>query len=129
MRTLAGYLSKTLLPLVSTGNIAWLLHRLTGVALAFYLIPHFFSINRSRLGPEVFDATLETFTAPFYKIAEFLLIMVVAFHLFNGLRVIAIDIFTLSHRQKLLFCLVMGACTAALLALSILFIPRILAPA
>ena len=129
MKTLGVYLRKTLFPLVSIGNIAWLLHRLTGLALAIYLIPHFISINRSRLGPDVFDAALATFTAPFYKAAEFLLIMVVAFHAFNGLRIIVIDIFTFSHRQKLLFGLVLGACAAVLVAVSVLFVPRILAPA
>ena len=129
MRTLGVYLRQTLFPLISIGNIAWLLHRLTGLALAIYLIPHFISINRSRLGPDVFDAALATFTAPFYKAAESLLIMVVAFHSFNGLRIIVIDIFTFSHRQKLLFGLVMGACAAVLVAVSVLFVPRILAPA
>ena len=129
MGTTIGYLRKTLLPLVSIGNVSWLLHRLTGVALAVYLIPHFISINSSRQGPEVFDATLAAFTAPSYRVAEFLLIMTVAFHTFNGLRTVAIDFFDLSHRQKLLFWLVMGACAAVLVAVSFLFLPRILAPA
>ncbi len=124
-----GYLRKALLPLVSVGNVSWLLHRLTGVALAVYLIPHFISINSSRQGPEAFDATLATFTAPLYRAAELLLIMTVAFHTLNGLRTIAIDFFDLSHSQKLLFWLVIGVCAAVLVAVSFLFVPRILAPA
>ena len=123
-----GYLRKTLMPSVNAGQVSWLLHRLTGIALALYLIPHFSSINTSRQGPEAFDATLATFTSPLLKAAEFLLILVVAFHAFNGLRIIAIDFFTLSHRQKVLFWLVMIGFGIVLCAASFLFIPKILAP-
>ncbi len=122
------YFRNTLLPSVNVGTVSWLLHRVSGVALAIYLIPHFLSINSSREGPEVFDATLAVFTAPVYKAAEFLLILVVAFHAFNGVRIIVIDFFTLSHRQKLLFWLVMLACGLVLVAASFLFVPKILAP-
>jgi succinate dehydrogenase / fumarate reductase cytochrome b subunit len=124
--TLVGYLHRTLLPLISIGNIAWLLHRLTGVAIAVYLVLHFITIGSSRQGPEVFDATLESYTAPVWKVAECLLIMAVAFHIFNGLRIIVIDFFDLSPKQKLLFWLVMGACAIVLIAVSVLFLPKIL---
>ncbi|MBI4081218.1 MAG: succinate dehydrogenase, cytochrome b556 subunit [Candidatus Lambdaproteobacteria bacterium] len=129
MTALVAYLRRSLLPQVNVGNAAWLLHRLTGLALAVYLLPHFVSINGSRAGPAAFDAGLAVFTAPLYKAAEWLLIGTVAFHGFNGLRVIAIDFFALSGRQKLLFWLVMAATAAVLLAASLLFVPRILAPA
>ena len=116
------------MPSVNVGTVSWLLHRVSGVALAIYLIPHFLSINASREGPEVFNATLAVFTAPVYKAAELMLIMVVAFHAFNGVRIIMVDFFTLSHRQKLLFWLVMLACGLVLAAASFLFVPKILAP-
>jgi len=129
MTALAAYLRRTLLPQVNVGNVAWLMHRLTGVALAVYLLPHFLSIGSARGGPAAFDSELAVYTAPVFKVAEFLLIGVVAFHAFNGLRVIAVDFFALSHRQKLLFWLVMAACVAVMAAASLLFVPRILAPA
>jgi succinate dehydrogenase / fumarate reductase cytochrome b subunit len=122
------YLRSTLLPSVNVGNVSWLLHRVTGVALAIYLIPHFFTINQSSKGPEAFDAALAVFSAPVFKVAEFLLILVVAFHAFNGMRIIVIDFFTLSHRQKMLFWFVMVACVIVLAAASFLFVPKILAP-
>ncbi len=129
MGTLIDYLRRTLLPLVSIGNFAWLLHRLTGVALTVYLLPHFISIASARRGPEVFNAILATYTAPIYKIAEFILIMAVAFHTFNGLRVIAVDFFNLSSRQKLLFWVVMSACAAVLVVTSFFFVPKIMVAA
>ena len=126
MSALIGYLHRTLLPLISIGNIAWLLHRLTGVALFLYLITHFISIGRSRQGNLVFDTLLESYRQPLFRIVEGLIIMAVAYHLFNGLRIIAIDFFSLSHKQKLLFWLAMGACVIVLIGVSYLFIPEIL---
>ncbi len=129
MGTVVAYLRRTLLPRPNIGNLSWLAHRLTGVALAVYLIPHFVSIGSARGGAAAFDGELAVYTAPIFKAAEFLLILVVAFHLFNGLRIIAVDFFNLSGHQKLLFWLVMVACAAVFLAASLLFVPRILAPA
>lgn len=125
----AAYLRRTLLPQVNTGTLAWLLHRLSGLALVVYLPLHIASINASQGGPAAFDAELAIYTAPIFKAAEFVLIAGVAFHGLNGLRVIAIDFLNLSHYQKLLFWLVLAVCAAVMIAASFLFVPRILAPA
>ena len=115
-------------PQWSVGTVSWLLHRITGVMLAIYLVPHFLTINKSRLGPAAFDSELATYSGPFYAAAEYVLVAAVTFHLFNGLRITAVDLFDLSHRQRLLFGLVLAACLAVLLAASLIFVPRILAP-
>ncbi|MEE8433383.1 MAG: succinate dehydrogenase, cytochrome b556 subunit [bacterium] len=128
MTALAGYLRRTLLPLVNTGTLAWLLHRVTGVALAVYLIPHILSINAARKGPEALDAELAYFASPFFAAMEWLLVGAVAFHALNGLRIIALDAFDLSGRQKVLFWLVLSLCGLIFLAASTLFVPRILGP-
>lgn len=123
------YLERTFLSQKSVGNISWLLHRLSGVALAIYLLPHFFSIHHSRQGPELFDQELNVYTAPFFKFAEFMIVLTVAFHMFNGLRIIALDFFSLEGHQKLLFWMAMTGCAAILISASFLFVPQILAPA
>ncbi len=123
-----AYFRRTLLPLVNAGTVAWLLHRVTGVALAVYLVPHFVSINAARGGPAALDAELAAFATPLFATAEFVLVLAVAFHAFNGLRIIAVDFLDLAHRHKLLLALVLLACVAVFLAASTLFVPRILAP-
>jgi succinate dehydrogenase cytochrome b subunit len=124
---LVGYVRKTLLPLVNPGTVAWLLHRVTGLALAAYLIPHFISIHAARGGRAALDAELAGFRTPLFAVAEWLLVGAVAFHACNGLRVIAVDAFDLTGRQRLLFWLVLLACAAVFAAASTLFVPRILA--
>ncbi len=126
MQAVLVYFRQTLLPLVNVGTVAWLLHRLSGVALAVYLIPHFVSVNAARGGPAALDSELAGFASPLFAAAEYVLVLTVAFHLLNGLRIIAIDFLDLSRRQKLLFWLVMAGCAAVFLAASTLFVPRIL---
>ena len=121
-------LRKIWLPQWSVGTVSWLLHRVTGVTLAIYLLPHFLTIHKSLGGPAAFDAALATYSGPVYAAAEYVLVAAVTFHLFNGLRLIAVDLFDLSHRQRLLFGLVLAACLAVLLAASLIFVPRILTP-
>ena len=126
MQAVLVYFRQTLLPLVNVGTVAWLLHRLSGVALAVYLIPHFISVNAARGGPAALDSELAGFASPLFAAAEYVLVLTVAFHLLNGLRIIAIDFLDLSRQQKLLFWLVMAGCAAVFLAASTLFVPRIL---
>lgn len=128
MQKVMALVRRNILPQLNTGSVAWALHRITGVALAVYLLPHLISINSSRSGREVFDETLGWYAGPLIATSEFLLVMAVAFHMFNGIRIIVVDFFDLSHRQKLLFWAVMAACTVVLLGATFIFLPRILAP-
>ena len=114
---------------VSVGNISWLLHRVTGVSLAIYLFPHFISIHSSKLGQQIFDQEMNLYTSPFFKFAEFMLVLTFAFHMFNGLRIIALDCLNLAGHQKLLFGLALTGCTVVLISASFLFVPQILVPA
>ena len=121
-------LRKNILPQLNAVSVLWLLHRLTGVALAVYLVPHFITINDSRWGPEIFNETLSWFQGSLIVAAEFVIVLAVAFHGINGLRIIAMDFFDLSQRQKWLLGLVLAACGAVFLCASIWFVPRILEP-
>ncbi|MCH9046576.1 MAG: hypothetical protein IIA40_10765, partial [SAR324 cluster bacterium] len=80
----------------------------------------------ARGGPAALDSELAGFASPLFAAAEYVLVLTVAFHLLNGLRIIAIDFLDLSRRQKLLFWLVIAGCAAVFLAASTLFVPRIL---
>ena len=119
---------RNILPQLNTGSVAWALHRITGVALAGYLLPHIVSINSSRAGREAFDETLGWYAGPLIAASELVLVLAVAFHMFNGIRIIVVDFFDLSHAQKLLFWAVMAACALVLLGATFVFLPRLLAP-
>ena len=87
----------------NTGMIAWLLHRVTGALLVIYFFMHAFVIGSAIRGGVKFDAALAKVQTPVFHILEIGLIGVIFFHLINGLRLVIIDLTTLSKAHKILF--------------------------
>lgn len=79
--------------------LAFLLMRLTGIALAIYLFLHIWSILQVQKGEAAFDAKMASYNTPVGWMLEYLLLLAVAYHLFNGVRIIAADFFHLTKRQ------------------------------
>lgn len=84
------------------GMTAWLLHRLTGLSLVLYLVAHILGL-RSLADPAAFETYITTFRSPLFKTAEVMLLGSVAFHAFNGLRIMIQDMFYRSENQRRLF--------------------------
>ena len=78
---------------------AFLVHRLSGVALALFLPVHLVV-----LGLVVETAALDSFldwaAQPMVKAAETVLVVLLALHMFGGLRLLAIELLPWSNRQK-----------------------------
>jgi succinate dehydrogenase / fumarate reductase cytochrome b subunit len=85
------------------GTWAWILHRLSGLALIFYITLHIWVINTLSQGPTKFNAVMNFLNSPFFKYLEVGLWGVILFHAFNGLRILLIDFFKGSLKQKKLF--------------------------
>ena len=88
---------------IHLGTIAWIMHRLSGLGLIFYLILHIWVIHHLIKGEKSFDEIMEFLSTPLFKFLEIGLIGVIFYHLYNGLRVTLIDMGVLVERQKLLF--------------------------
>ena len=78
---------------------AFIVHRLSGVALALFLPVHLIV-----LGLAVETASLDRFLVwsaqPLVKAAETILVALLAIHMFGGLRLLAIELLPWSDRQK-----------------------------
>jgi len=85
------------------GSWAWLLHRLSGLALIFYLTLHIWVISHLARGAESFNAMMDFLNSPLFKLLEVGLWGVILFHAFNGVRVIVVDFFHGALAQKKLF--------------------------
>jgi succinate dehydrogenase / fumarate reductase cytochrome b subunit len=87
------------------GQIAWMLHRLTGVGVFFFLALHIVDIFLMAFGPEVFNALLFFYHQWLFKIAiVFGLYPGAIYHGLNGIRLIAIDFWPdLGKKQAVLF--------------------------
>ena len=64
------------------GSWAWILHRLSGLALIFYLSLHIWVINTLTLGPEKFDQLMKFLNSPLFKLLEVGLWGIILFHAF-----------------------------------------------
>ncbi|MEN8223390.1 MAG: succinate dehydrogenase, cytochrome b556 subunit [Acidobacteriota bacterium] len=90
-----------------TGSWAWILHRLSGLALIFYLSAHIWVISTISKGPEGFNRVMGVLASPLFKVLEIGLWGVILFHAFNGIRVVLIDFWKGSlHHKKLFFIMI-----------------------
>lgn len=113
---------------IRAGMAAWLLHRLTGLSLVLYLVVHIMGL-RSLGDPAAFELYITTFRNPLFKIAEIMLLGAIAFHAFNGVRILIQDIFFRSERQRILFYAVFALSSIVTLAGGLLIIfPYFIAP-
>jgi len=99
---------------VRTGMFAWMMHRLTGVGLVVYLIIHIWGL-KSLSDPETFNALIAKYHSPIFKVGEFALLVAVAYHAMNGLRIVLIDLLGWSPKQKKLF-VTLGIVTLLIIA-------------
>ncbi len=107
------------------GMWAWVLHRITGVTIFFFLFVHVLDTAVIRINENDYDAVINTYKTPIIGLMEIALVFCVLFHAFNGVRVILIDFWSKGpryQRQMLwivvgLFTVVFGAAAIRLLQL------------
>ncbi len=71
--------------------LAYILHRLSGLALALFLPVHFWLLALALTEPTRLDGILELSEAGVVKLAEFGLVFLLAIHMFGGLRLMALE--------------------------------------
>ncbi|RMF33904.1 MAG: succinate dehydrogenase, cytochrome b556 subunit [Alphaproteobacteria bacterium] len=91
---------------------AFVLHRVSGLALALFLPVHFYMLALALRAPERLDGFLRWAELPLVRLAEGGLVFLLAVHLFGGLRLLALEFLPFSPRQK---ALAAGAVSAAVL--------------
>jgi len=107
------------------GMLAFILHRLTGLALVFYVFAHIWSISHITGGQGYFDEMMAAYDSPVGHIIEFLLLLAVLWHMFNGLRITVTDFLRFSHQQKRLIIWVFVLSGAVALVSIFKFIPAL----
>ncbi len=92
---------------IKTGMLAWLLFRLTGLAIVVYLALHITVISNLH-DPEKFNGTMEFLGSWQFRMLEIGLFIVVLYHALNGMRIFIIDFFNGSLYQAKLFWILMA---------------------
>ena len=87
---------------------AFVLHRVSGLVLALFLPVHFYVLALAIDGEAALDGFLRWSAQPLVKIAEAVLIVLLAIHLTGGLRVLAVEFLPWRDWQKTLVALAGG---------------------
>ena len=95
MRIIKHYFKELILNF-NSGMIAYYFHRITGIGLTIYLILHIWTLSYVRYGEEAFNHSLEKWDNTMGHLFEYFLLLAVAFHLFNGIRIMLAEFFNLS---------------------------------
>ena len=91
--------------------LAYILHRLSGLGLALFLPLHFWVLALALTAPDRLDGFLVLTSAGVVKLAEFVLVFLLAIHMFGGLRLMALEFLPWRPGQK---TLVAGAAALSL---------------
>lgn len=80
--------------------LAYILHRLSGLALAIFLPAHFYVLSLALTAPKDLDSFLHWADMPLVKASEFGLVFLLAVHFFGGLRLMAFELLAWTRDQK-----------------------------
>ncbi len=101
---------------------AFLVHRLSGLALAVFLPAHFLVLGQALRGAEGLDSALRWTESPLVKAAEVALVVLLAAHLSGGARLLALEFLPWRDWQKSLAALAAGVALAFGLAFALALI-------
>jgi fumarate reductase subunit D len=101
------------------GFLLAMAHRLSGIALAAFLPLHFLLLGQALQGAAALDGALRLVDMAPFKVAEWLLVVLLAVHAACGLRVLVIEFRPWSGSRKNWAAAIVGVAIAAGLAFAL----------
>ena len=92
---------------------AFVVHRASGLLLALFLPAHFWALGQALQGEEKLESFLRWSDQPLAKIAETVLVLLLAAHMTGGLRLLALEFLAWRDWQKSLLAAATGAALVA----------------
>jgi succinate dehydrogenase / fumarate reductase, cytochrome b subunit len=89
-----------------SGSWAWILHRITGIGLTFYILVHIILLTGLLKGEAVFNAEMALFQSPVFLFFEWALGSLVIYHAANGVRIVLVDLANGARYQKKVLAIV-----------------------
>ncbi|MGZ4615668.1 MAG: succinate dehydrogenase, cytochrome b556 subunit [Actinomycetes bacterium] len=82
------------------GMWSWVAHRITGVAVFFFLFAHVLDTALVRVSPDSYNRVIATYKNPVVNLLEVGLVGAVLYHALNGVRVILVDFWSKGPRYQ-----------------------------
>ncbi len=82
-----------------SGQWAFVLHRITGFLVFFFLLLHVIDVSLIAR-PELYDEVHEVYGNVLLRLFEVGLLFALLFHTFNGVRIVAVDVFPEAVRNQ-----------------------------
>ena len=96
---------------------SWVLHRISGATIFFFLFVHVLDTALVRVSPQAYNEVIETYKTPIIGLMEIGLVAAVLYHALNGVRVILIDFWSKGPRyQRQMLWVVAGVFIAVMIA-------------
>ena len=87
---------------------SWVLHRITGATVFFFLFIHVLDTALVRISPQAYDEVISTYKTPIVGLMELGLVAAVLYHALNGIRVVLIDFWAQGPRYQRLMLWTIG---------------------
>ncbi len=99
------------------GQVAWVLHRLTGVGVLLFFAIHVVDTMFIAYGPELYNKVMAIYRKPLFRYGEIALAAALLYHAINGIRITILDFWPeLGRKQRALFY-------AEMVLFAIIFVP------
>lgn len=82
------------------GMWSWVLHRITGATIFFFLFVHVLDTALVRVSPQAYNEVVESYKVPIVGLMELGLVAAVLYHALNGIRVILVDFWAQGPRYQ-----------------------------
>jgi len=82
------------------GMLTFWTHRVTGVAVTIFLFLHIFTLSSIFRGKNAYDHAISKFDTKTGYILQYILLLALAVHLLNGIRITIADFWGLTRIQK-----------------------------
>ena len=74
-----------------SGHYSWLLHRVSGLSILFFLLIHAWDGANLHYAPHLWAWLVDIFKHPLFGVGEIVIFASVIFHAFNGIRITILD--------------------------------------
>ncbi|MDX2161208.1 MAG: succinate dehydrogenase, cytochrome b556 subunit [bacterium] len=91
MTSLVTTITETLRYRGAIGQWSWVLHRVTGLGVVFFLTLHVIDTSWALFYPELYVEAIAVYQTPLFTLGEFGLVACVVYHALNGMRIAIFD--------------------------------------